>query len=223
MIKLIKKIIKKIVTINLANPIDDFELEYLLWISNIYLRIKNIPGHIAEIGVADGRNAILFGRIIKMHNDQFIRQYIGFDTFEGFIDRDLTRDNHLDKISWKNNSRKRVLERCYDNNVGHLVEIFEGDASKIVPNILKNHRGYKFQKGKAKFALLYIDCNAYIPALDSMEHFLPYMVPGGFIVIDEKTQGGETEAILEFAKKNSLKLQKLGNNEVPMCIQIPHN
>ena len=189
MIRIIKKIAKRILLIGSPNPTDDFKLEYLLWISNIYLKIKNIPGHIAEIGVADGRNAILFGRLIKMHNDQSIRQYIGFDTFDGFADRDLVRDAHLDKISWKNNSRKRVLQRCFDNGVNNLVEIFEGDASKLVPIILKNHKGYKFQKGKAKFALLYIDCNAYIPALDSMENFLPYMIPGGFIVIDEKKQG----------------------------------
>ena len=43
----------------------------------------------------------------------------------------------------------------------------------------------KFLPGKGKFALLYIDCNAYLPAIKSMENFLPYIVPGGFIVIDE--------------------------------------
>ena len=175
MIRVIKKIAKRILLIESGNLIDDYNLEYLLWICNIYLKIKKVPGHIAEIGVADGRNTILFGRLIQMHRDQSVRQYIGFDTFDGFIDRDLARDTHLDKISWKNNSLKRVLKRCFDNNVDNLVEIFEGDASNIVPNILKNHTGKKFQKGKAKFALLYIDCNAYIPAIKSMEHFLPYM------------------------------------------------
>lgn len=223
MIRMLKKIAKRILLIESGNLIDDYNLEYLLWISNIYLKIKNIPGHIAEIGVADGRNTILFGRLIKLHRDQSVRQYIGFDTFDGFIDRDLARDTHLDKINWKDNSRKKVLKRCFDNDVEDLVEIFEGDASKLVPHVLKNHIGKKFQKGKAKFALLYIDCNAYIPAVDSMESFLPYMIPGGFIVIDEKNQGGETEAIIEFAKKHSLKLEKFGPNEIPLGIEIPNN
>jgi len=221
MIRIIKKIAKRILSIQSGNLIDDFDLEYLLWISNVYLKIKKIPGHIAEIGVADGRNTILFGRLIQLHKDQPVRQYLGFDTFDGFIDRDLKRDAHLDKILWKNNSRERVLKRCFDNGVEDLVEIFEGDASELVPNILKNHTGKKFQKGKAKFALLYIDCNAYIPAINSMENFLPYMISGGYIVIDEKNQGGETEAIIKFAKKHSLKVEKLGMNEVPMSIQIP--
>ncbi|MDC0863395.1 macrocin O-methyltransferase [Candidatus Pelagibacter sp.] len=220
---MLKKIAKRILLIESGNLIDDYNLEYLLWISNIYSKIKNIPGHIAEIGVADGRNTILFGRLIKLHRDQSVRQYIGFDTFDGFTDRDLARDAHLDKVNWKDNSRKRVLKRCFDNDVEDLVEIFEGDASKLVPHILKNHIGKKFQKGKAKFALLYIDCNAYIPAIDSMESFLPYMIPGGFIVIDEKNQGGETEAVIEFAKKHSFKIERLGPNEIPLSIQIPNN
>ena len=80
--------------------------------------------------------------------------------------------------------------------------------------------GKKFQKGKAKFALVYIDCNAYFPAINSMESFLPHIVPGGFIVIDEKLQGSETEAILDFAKIHSFKVERFGSNEVPMTIQI---
>ena len=220
MIRLIKKITKYILSTQQTKVIKDVDLEYLLWISNLYLKIKYVPGHIAEIGVADGKNTVLFGRLIKIHNDQSVRQYIGFDTFDGFTNEDLARDKHLDKARWKDNSRNSVLKRCQDNDVEELVEIFEGDALNLVPNVLKDHKGKKFQKGKAKFALLYCDCNAYIPAIKSMENFLPHMVPGGFIVIDEKLQGSETEAILDFAKKQNLKVQRFGGNEVPMFIQI---
>ena len=155
---------KKLAKLFLKNTskkiIDDNDLEYLLWISNLYLKIKHIPGHIAEIGIADGRNTVLFGRLIKLHNDQSVRQYIGFDTFDGFTSKDLSRDSHLDKARWKNNTREKVLERCKYNKISELVEVFEGDAIETVPKVLKNYKGKKFQIGKARFALLYIDCNA---------------------------------------------------------------
>jgi len=221
MIRLIKKIFKIIFNKSSHNVIRDNDLEYLLWISSLYLKIKNIPGHIAEIGVADGRNAVLFGRLIKLHNDQSVRQYIGFDTFDGFTKKDLNDEPHLSKTRWKNNTKDSVLNRCKQNNIEELVEIFEGDAVNLVPKILLHHRGKKFLEGKAKFALLYIDCNAYAPALKSMENFLPFIVPGGLIVIDEKLQGSETKAIYNFAKQHSLKVERFGGNEVPMAIQIP--
>ena len=101
MIRIIKKVLKYILTTQQSKIIKDIDLEYLLWISNLYLKIKNIPGHIAEVGVADGRNTVLFGRLIKLHGDQSVRQYIGFDTFTGFTNKDLARDKHLDKASWK--------------------------------------------------------------------------------------------------------------------------
>ena len=220
MIRFIRKVAKFLLKLQPSKLINDGDLESIIWVSNLYLKIENIPGHIAEIGVADGRNTILFGNLIKMHNDQSTRQYIGFDTFDGFNKRDLDRDNHLSKDKWRNNNKLDVIKRCEDNNVEHLVELFEGDATETVPKILKNHKGKKFQPGKGKFALVYIDCNAYFPAINSMESFLPHMVPGGLIVIDEKLQGSESEAILDFAKKHSFRVERFGSNEVPMVIQI---
>jgi len=219
--RLIRKIAKLILKHQPSRFISDADLEYFLWICNLYLRIKSIPGHIAEVGVADGRNTILFGRLIKQHNDHSIRQYIGFDTFDGFNDRDLEKDSHLSANSWKNNSRASVLKRCADNDVEDIVELFEGDAVDTVPKILATHQGKKFQKGKGKFALVYIDCNAFEPALRSLENFLPYVVPGGMFVIDEKMQGGESEALIEFASKHKLEVKRLGGNEVPMTITVP--
>lgn len=58
--RVFKKILKFIARNQPYKDFQDFDLEYLLWISNLYLKIKDLPGHIAEIGVADGRNTILF-------------------------------------------------------------------------------------------------------------------------------------------------------------------
>ena len=201
----------------------DFDLEYIMWIVQIYSRIERIPGHIAEIGVASGRNTVLFGKLIKMHNQASVRQYIGFDTFDGYNARDLNRDTHLDHSEWKNFTKADVLRRCVINDVDDVIEIIEGDALKTVPDTLKQHNGKKFQAGKAKFALLYIDCNAYNPSIQSMRNFLPYMMPGGLIVIDEKLQGGETEALVEFANENDLNIEKGKGSGVPMFIEIKNN
>lgn len=204
-----------------VKDISDADLEYLCWITSLYVRIQSVPGHIAEVGVADGRNTVLFGRLIDQFNDQSTRQYIGFDTFDGYSERDLLKDQHLSENAWKHCSEEAVLRRCKDNDVDALVELIKGDATKTVPLVLENHRGKKFQPGKAKFALLYIDCNAYEPSYKSIESFMPYMMPGAIIAIDEKLQGGESEALIAFARDHELVVKRGGSNQVPMMIELP--
>lgn len=218
--KFLTKIAYKILEKQPAKSICDEDLEYLLWICGLYKKLSDLPGHIAEIGVGDGRNAVLFGHLIFQHGDQSVRQYIGFDTFDGFVPRDLERDGHLSSLRWKENSVRSVLDRVKLEGVSDVIELIEGDALDTVPDTLKNFKGRKFQKGKAKFALLYIDCNAYIPAIKSMEAFLPHMVEGGIIAVDEKLQGSESEAICDFAKSQGYVVRRFGGNSVPMAITI---
>ena len=87
--------------------------------------------------------------------------------------------------------------------------------------MLHNHRGKKFQAGMGRYALLYIDCNAYEPALRSMQHFWEFLMPGGLIAIDEKLQGDESSALIDFASEKDLRVERLGSNEVPMVIVKP--
>lgn len=217
------KIAYKILKNQPAKSISDEDLEYFLWICGLYKKLSDLPGHIAEIGVGDGRNAMLFGRLIFQHGDQSVRQYIGFDTFCGFLPRDLEKDDHLSSVRWKENSTRSVLDRVKLEGVSDVIELIEGDVVETVPDTLKNFEGKKFQKGKAKFALLYIDCNAYIPAIKSMEAFLPHMVEGGIIAVDEKLQGSESEAICDFAKSQGYVVRRFGGNSVPMAITMNRN
>ena len=49
-----------------------------------------------------------------------------------------------------------------------------------------------------------------------MELFLPFMAPGAIFAVDEKLQGGESEAVMKFARDNCLCVQKPGTMQVPM-------
>jgi hypothetical protein len=222
MIGFVTKLARKILALQPSKDISDGDLEYLLWICSIYHKLDSIPGHIAEVGVAGGRNAVFFGRLIKIFGHESTRQYVGFDTFEGYAPSDLARDKHLaaGNDRWKAFSKTSVLERCSINGIDDLVELFEGNASIEVPRVLSEHRGKKFQPGKARFALVYIDCNAYTPAINSLRAFLPYLMPGAYIVIDEKLQGGESEAMIDFAMENGLSVIKPGNMQVPMLLKL---
>ncbi len=181
--------------------LDKQEFRYILWLDRIYQKIQNVPGHIVELGVARGRNAIIFSTLIQLNGDDAVRKYFGFDTFEGYTDEDVQLDPHLVPDDWKCNTLEWVNQRIKNCNFEKLCTLYQGDIKETVPAFVDS-------KPNFRAALVYVDCNAYLPAMKGMEALLNYMTPGGIICIDEKIQGGETRALIEFCQKYGYKFQK---------------
>lgn len=177
------------------------EFKYVLWLYEVYKKIHTVPGHIVELGVAYGRNTIIFSHLMQMHNEQDIRQYIGFDTFDGYTEETLETDKHLSSKSWKNISMENIKERIKKSGDFNNYTLVKGDLTVTLAEYLKAHPDFRA-------ALLYVDCNAYLPALSGMNMLKDFMSPGGVICIDEKRQGGETKALIKFCEDNNLKYIK---------------
>lgn len=187
--------------------LDKQEFRYVLWLDRIFEKIQNVPGHIVELGVARGRNSILFGNLIRLNGDEGIRKYYGFDTFQGYTDEDLKDSAWLSASQWKNSSFDFVSSRIERAGYKTTCKLVAGDLKETLPRFLKD--GMEgFTAGNLRVALLYVDCNAYLPAITGMNLLKDYMSPGGIICIDEKLQGGETKALIEFCKSNNLKFMK---------------
>ena len=57
--------------------LEKIELSYLFGIFNLFKEIEKCPGHIIELGVGAGRNAILFGNLLKTTGqDGFARYFV---------------------------------------------------------------------------------------------------------------------------------------------------
>ncbi len=78
------------------------------------------------------------------------------------------------------------------------IELIKGDVRETIPEFLQS-------KGNGlKIALLNLDLDLYEPTQIALEHFVPRMVRGGIIIVDEyavDTFGGETKAIDEYFEK----------------------
>jgi hypothetical protein len=180
------------------------EFRYILWINHAFQKIREVPGHIVEVGVARGRNAILFGNLLKLYSEDDVRNYFGFDTFSGYSEADYERDPHLPRGAWTDLSFGFVSRRLVSAKVDHCCFLYEGDVRETAPRFLNETTHKRFTPGNFRCALLYIDCNAHAPALAAMRLFRPFMAPGGIVCIDEKRQGGETRALIEFCREAGL-------------------
>lgn len=187
--------------------LDQKEFRYIMWLDRIYQKIQRVPGHIVEVGVARGRNAIIFGHLIRMHGEDTVRGYYGFDTFDGYTEDDLRKSPHLSGDEWKGTTLEFVRGRIRTQDLFNICKVYRGDIRAEAKDFVFSDQD-RFNPGKLKIALLYIDCNAYGAAKFSMDFFAEYMADGGVICIDEKTQGGETQALSEFCKENGLELTR---------------
>lgn len=177
------------------------EFLYILRVNKVFEKITQVPGHIVELGVAYGRNAVLFSHLMRIYSQEDIRKYIGFDTFDGYSDESLESESQLSGDSWRDISIKDVKKRIKASGRFTNYELVSGDITKTLPEYLDNN-------SNLRVALLYVDCNSYIPALAGMRAIKEFMSPGGIICIDEKRQGGETKALIEFCQENNLKFMR---------------
>ena len=181
------------------------EFKYILWLYEVYKMIDTVPGHIVELGVAYGRNTIIFSHLMQMNNQDDVRKYVGFDTFDGYTEESLANNTHLSCKSWKGISVEDVKKRIKKSGNFTNHTLIKGDLNETLAEYLKNNPNFRA-------ALLYVDCNAYEPAINGMEMLKDFMSPGGIICIDEKQQGGETKALIKFCKDNNLKFMRNANN-----------
>ncbi len=135
----------------------------------------------------------------------------------------MKNNKHLKQSAFTGpaNSINSVKKRIKKNNLGKTCTLIQGDAIKTVPDFLENYESEMMQSGMSKFALLYIDCNAYEPALKSKIAFRSHMSSGAIICIDEHVQGSETKALFDFAHQQNLRVFRNGNLEVPMQLKFP--
>ncbi len=191
---------------NLANFLIKYE---------IFKRVLDVHGSIVECGVFFGGGLMTYAQlsaILEPTNHQ--RRIIGFDTFAGF-----TRMAAQDKGSESPDAHAKGLsvdsyaeiQRCtglYDANrfVGHIpkVELVRGDATKTIPEYVKNN-------SHLLVSLLYLDFDLYEPTKVALKHFRPRMPKGAVIAFDElnlRDWPGETLAALDVLDINKFRLER---------------
>lgn len=182
----------------------------------IFKRVLEVKGSIVECGVNEGFGIMSwakFSAILEPVN--LTRRIYGFDTFEGFpsisdADRsaasehvkagDLAADAHEELTG---------LAEIYDSTrfIGHVpkIELVRGDAVKTIPEFVDSHP-------HLVVSLLFLDFDLYEPTKVALEHFVPRMPKGAVIAFDELDNPlwpGETRAMLEFAERQRLRIERL--------------
>ena len=86
-----------------------------------------------------------------------------------------------------------------------------GNLNKTSKEYVKKNYGFKI-------SLLHLDLDTYAGTKSSLENFFPLMSKGGIIILDEygKRGWGETQAVDDFFKNKTHKVQLFENTNSPM-------
>ena len=79
--KILTKLFKSIIYTYLEKGIWDKDItsekvKYLTGIHNLFIRTKDVPGHIIELGAGGGRTAVIFGNLLKLYNLYNSKKYL---------------------------------------------------------------------------------------------------------------------------------------------------
>jgi hypothetical protein len=186
----------------------------------LFRRVLDVQGSIVECGVLFGGGLLSFAKlstILEPYN--FQRRVIGFDTFAGFPSIDAAdragkaerKSAHLTKAGFAaTGAYDDILKavEIYDLSrfLNHFpkVEVVKGDFEVTAKQYLKDHP-------HLVVSLLYLDFDIYRPTKLALELFLPRVPKGGVVVFDELNEEafpGETIAVLEAMKLNTLRVRR---------------
>lgn len=178
----------------------------------LFKKVVDLPGVIIDLGVFKGASTFTWAKLCEIFCPTDVKKVVyGFDTFEGFPD--ITEEDGKIDISqdvrvggyFGGQSIERDLQLAQkamneDKHIYHVdrIKFIKGDVVNTIPEFVANHGN------GLKIALLNMDVDLYLPTKTALEFFVPKMVKGGIIILDEYAVdafGGETKAVDEYFAK----------------------
>jgi O-methyltransferase len=136
-----------------------------------------LEGDLVECGTYKGRHSIAILNYIDWNTSRNKKKFYLFDTFEGLSNKISDND---DISSYEHAYKDYDLETVQSNFSKYDgIEIIKG----VVPFSLN-------QADITKVSFLHIDMNSAKPEVEALDYFLPLMVKGGAVVLDDYGQIG---------------------------------
>lgn len=159
----------------------------------------DVPGAMAEVGVFQGDFAKHINRLFPE------RKLYLYDTFAGFSDDDLGKENSFVDVKSKFTHYANTTEQLVMGKMVHPEQVV----------IRKGLFPETFQEDRERFAFVNLDADLYAPTLAGLQYFWPRLSPGGVIFVHdffaEKVWGGVRKAVTEFLQEGAIGITPLGD------------
>ena len=175
-----------------------------------FLKVKDLPGDIVEVGVFKGSGVSSFIKFIDIYCPNSNKKVVGFDIFNTVEASEiLSKDGETDKDSMKvvydrvehsDLTLESVSERLKGTEVSEdKFKLIKGDVEESLPKFLAENQGFRI-------SLLYIDVDLDRPTYNSLKFLWDRILPGGIVLFDEYEyhKFSESTGVERFLKEKGL-------------------
>lgn len=159
------------------------------WYQVSRLQKHNIQGAFAELGVYKGDTAEI------LHEMDDSREFLLFDTFEGFRESDLKYETGKAATYTRHSFADTSIERVKQRLGSDKFAFYKGDFTET-----------SITAPEKKYALVSMDADLYNPTFAGLQYFYPRMSKGGVIIIHDYNPDwpGIMKAVDEYLAEKSI-------------------
>jgi len=180
----------------------------------LFKKVINVPGSIAECGVFKGAGWIFWLKLLSIFSPGERKFVYGFDTFNSFsstlLDYEkITAKRFVEEADFVGIDPNILMQKAknWGFEKGVLVP---GEVRETIPKFISENIGLRF-------SLVNLDFDTYEGTKIALESFYPMISPGGIIILDEygKEGWGESDAVDEFIKDKDLVVKSVPHSSQP--------
>ena len=183
-----------------------------------FLKTKDLPGDIVEVGVFKGSGISSFMKFIEVYCSNSNKKVIGFDIFDTCSAEDILVKDGLndkenmfvvyDRVDHSELTYESVKSRLLKTNISSdKFKLIQGDVEKTLPEFLEQNPGFRA-------SMIYIDVDLDRPTYYALKHLWDRLLPGGVILFDEYEyhKFSESNGVDKFLKEKNLSYELKSTN-----------
>lgn len=186
-----------------------------LFLYEMYKKVLNLAGHVAELGVYKGATFLFFAKLVRLFETHSSTQVYGFDWFKGMLEHPEASPGEVP----------------YVGDYAQLVKLIESQQLQDVAllqrlDLSTESELYLQKHPHLRFKLIFVDCGQPNVLRAGLSNFWPRLVTGGVLVLDHynlECSPQESELVDQTIGTNCIRKLPFNRQPTAYVVKRPHS